>query len=262
MHIHLPKPLHGWRALVGEIGIIVVGVLIALSAEQFTEFVHDRAQVRHGEEALSDNFRRFVTYTAELDAYAPCINARSAELRQLIDRSSIAHRLPNVGPIPQVEARPWQIDTYDAMVTSQSITHVAHSQAILYSRIAMSAIDIYDDAKVEWADWGILASLSGPSRPYEGAEEAQDRTRSCPRRSPGRPHAPNRHKHIGPDQTHWPAERCRLQFGHSRGAKNGIEDGDVQANPSGHHAGSVKSVFHLWTLVILLRLRNCWRPAA
>lgn len=69
MHIHLPKPLHGWRALVGEIGIIVVGVSIALSAEQFAEFLHNRAQVRHGEEALTDNFRRFVTYTAELDAY-------------------------------------------------------------------------------------------------------------------------------------------------------------------------------------------------
>jgi len=175
MHLRLPKPLHGWRALVGEIGIIVVGVLIALSAEQFVEFLHDRAQVRHGEEDLTDNFRRFVTYTAELDAYAPCIAARSAELRQLIDRSSGAHRLPTVGPIPQVEARPWQVDTYDAMVASQAITHVAHGQAILYSRIAMSAIDIYDDAKVEWSDWGILASLSGPSRPYGDAEEAQDR---------------------------------------------------------------------------------------
>ena len=175
MHFHLPKPLHGWRAFAGEVGIIVIGVLIALSAEQFAEYMHNRAQVRHGEEALADNFRRFVTYTSELDAYAPCIAARSEELRQLIDRSAVVHRLPRVGPIPQVEARPWQIDTYDAMVASQAITHVAHGQAILYSRIAMSAIDIYDDAKVEWSDWGILASLTGPSRPYGDAEEAQDR---------------------------------------------------------------------------------------
>ena len=34
MHFHLPKPLHGWRAFFGEVGIIVLGVLIALSAEQ------------------------------------------------------------------------------------------------------------------------------------------------------------------------------------------------------------------------------------
>jgi hypothetical protein len=37
MHFHLPKPLHGWRELVGEVGIIVVGVLIALGAEQVVE---------------------------------------------------------------------------------------------------------------------------------------------------------------------------------------------------------------------------------
>ena len=29
MHFHLPKPLHGWREFVGEVGIIVIGVLIA-----------------------------------------------------------------------------------------------------------------------------------------------------------------------------------------------------------------------------------------
>ena len=37
MHFHLPKPLHGWREFVGEVGIIVVGVLIALAAEQVVE---------------------------------------------------------------------------------------------------------------------------------------------------------------------------------------------------------------------------------
>ena len=37
MHIHLPKPLHGWREFLGEVGIIVIGVLIALGAEQVIE---------------------------------------------------------------------------------------------------------------------------------------------------------------------------------------------------------------------------------
>jgi len=30
MHFRLPKPLHGWREFAGEVGIIVIGVLIAL----------------------------------------------------------------------------------------------------------------------------------------------------------------------------------------------------------------------------------------
>ena len=45
MHFHLPKPLHGWREFVGEVGIIVIGVLIALGAEQVVETLHWRDEV-------------------------------------------------------------------------------------------------------------------------------------------------------------------------------------------------------------------------
>ena len=52
MHVHLPKPLHGWREFLGEVGIIVLGVLIALGAEQIVESLHWRAEVRHAEHAM------------------------------------------------------------------------------------------------------------------------------------------------------------------------------------------------------------------
>ena len=37
MHFHLPKPLHGWREFAGEVGIIVLGVLMALALEQVVD---------------------------------------------------------------------------------------------------------------------------------------------------------------------------------------------------------------------------------
>jgi hypothetical protein len=49
MHFHLPKPLHGWRQFAGEVGIIVLGVLIALAAGQVVEvwqWRHDVGVVR------------------------------------------------------------------------------------------------------------------------------------------------------------------------------------------------------------------------
>lgn len=52
MHFHLPKPIHGWRGFAGEVGIIVVGVLIALGAEQIVETIHWREQTRATREAL------------------------------------------------------------------------------------------------------------------------------------------------------------------------------------------------------------------
>jgi len=32
MHLHLPKAIHGWREFAKEVGIIVLGVLIALGS--------------------------------------------------------------------------------------------------------------------------------------------------------------------------------------------------------------------------------------
>jgi len=45
MRFRLPKPLHGWRAFAGEVGIIVIGVLIALGAQQFVDGIHQRNEV-------------------------------------------------------------------------------------------------------------------------------------------------------------------------------------------------------------------------
>lgn len=52
MHVHLPKPLHGWRAFVGEVGIIVLGVLIALGFEQLVDAAQWRDKIRRAERAM------------------------------------------------------------------------------------------------------------------------------------------------------------------------------------------------------------------
>jgi hypothetical protein len=57
MHFHLPKPLHGWRAFVGEVGIIVLGVLIALGAEQLVQSAHSRQKQHETLERLFEESR-------------------------------------------------------------------------------------------------------------------------------------------------------------------------------------------------------------
>jgi hypothetical protein len=52
MHFHLPKPLHGWREFVGEVGIIVIGVPIALAAEQVVEASYVETQERKSASAF------------------------------------------------------------------------------------------------------------------------------------------------------------------------------------------------------------------
>ena len=72
MHFHLPKPLHGWREFVGEVGIIVVGVLIALGAEQLVQNLRDR-QLAHEARSniqaeLRTNLRQTIANQASMAA--------------------------------------------------------------------------------------------------------------------------------------------------------------------------------------------------
>jgi hypothetical protein len=54
MDIHKPKPWHGARELLKEVGIIVIGVLIALSADQAVQWLHVQREVSEAREALHD----------------------------------------------------------------------------------------------------------------------------------------------------------------------------------------------------------------
>ena len=57
MDIHKPKPWRGWPELLKEVGTIVVGVLIALGAEQAVQWLHWRHQVEVTEERLAAEVR-------------------------------------------------------------------------------------------------------------------------------------------------------------------------------------------------------------
>jgi hypothetical protein len=86
MHFHLAKPLHGWREFFGEVGIIVIGVLIALGAEQVAEAVHWRFETRQLRESLHREIKDDLTNAAYAVMVSPCVRARIQRLdRELTD---------------------------------------------------------------------------------------------------------------------------------------------------------------------------------
>jgi len=85
VHFHLPKPLHGWRQFVGEVGIIVVGVLIALSAEQLVETMHWHHAVDAARDSLSDEIEEKDYDAAELAIAQPCIDRQLQLLEQAVE---------------------------------------------------------------------------------------------------------------------------------------------------------------------------------
>jgi len=87
MHVHLPKPLHGWRAFVGEVGIIVFGVLIALAFGQLAQSVDNRVAAAQAREAIRAEVRENLWWLELRGKYEPCIDRMAADLRVVLDRA-------------------------------------------------------------------------------------------------------------------------------------------------------------------------------
>jgi hypothetical protein len=82
MHFHLPKPLHGWREFVGEVGIIVIGVLIALGAEQMVEAVHWRHEADRAQDSVQNEIADHAFSASEIVIAYPCIDQQLLTLEQ------------------------------------------------------------------------------------------------------------------------------------------------------------------------------------
>src|SRR4051794_1899044 len=87
MHFYLPKPLHGWRAFAGEVGIIVIGVLIALAAEQFVQMLHWRSEARDIRRAVDREAALNLGSFAFNQMQRKCTWRRLNELKQVLEDS-------------------------------------------------------------------------------------------------------------------------------------------------------------------------------
>ena len=132
MHFHLPKPLHGWRAFVGEVGIIVIGVLIALGAEQLVETIHERREL--------DQLRQ--SLRAELaDSRARWENMRAAD--QCAERRLVAleHWLATAPPNATLEhAYPLFLWSMHSSAWDIAKNNPALSQLPLRDRLAYAGL--------------------------------------------------------------------------------------------------------------------------
>lgn len=84
MLFRLPVPRHGWRAFWGEVGIIVLGVLTALVAQQVVEGLSQRSQARAAERAIREEIEINFARLRERSSVKPCVDRRLDEIQALI----------------------------------------------------------------------------------------------------------------------------------------------------------------------------------
>jgi hypothetical protein len=152
MQVHLPKPLHGWRQFAGEVGIIVLGVLIALSFGQIVEQWQWHVEVGTTREALANELVAAANQGGERIAVEDCLRDRIGELAARLNASRgkwTADPMPlgpTVKPTPHwdnrgmgrvyaVPLRGWSQDAWDTAKSTGVLNHMGHQEIADYSAV-------------------------------------------------------------------------------------------------------------------------------
>jgi hypothetical protein len=175
MHFHLPKPLHGWREFAGEVGIIVIGILIALGAEQIVENIHWHHQLEVERGALD------AEVVSNLDAVQgrmllePCIRRRLRDLARILsERPAKAPRL--IGPVGIPVPIGGSKGAWNIAVASGAISHMPLEEQLAYSN-AFTNYENWDqmrrDERAAWIHLNVLDRGSALSEAnWAGLREA------------------------------------------------------------------------------------------
>ena len=170
MEIHKPKPVHGWRELLSEIVVIVIGVSIALAAEQLVETLHWREQVQGAHKALAADMATVLGMAAEREGFSSCLDQHLNHLADDIDEASRTGRLPPQGAMHRAPRRLWRLNSWDGLVAAGIGPHLPRDELLRISQMAFY-LSLAEQADVdENVQWTRLYAMVGPGRAAETGE--------------------------------------------------------------------------------------------
>jgi hypothetical protein len=159
MHLHLPKPLHGWREFAGEVGIIVLGILIALGAEQVVAAAHQRQEGAQAEGIIRSELELNLGRLQSRRGIHSCVDRRIEDIQNLLDdaASNPGIATPSWIGRPQywsfLSSR-WQAESQAgraALVDQRRLS----DYGIMYARMQ----NLLDEMGAEQTDWAKLRTL-------------------------------------------------------------------------------------------------------
>ena len=158
MHFHLPKPLHGWREFAGEVGIIVIGVLIALGAEQVVESAHLRSETDALRASMHDELADDLGRWEVMHSQQRCLQIWLSQLGAWSDSApaTAKWRIQSNGPaLFHVHVSTWELARGSAAVAGMPLGE-RDQLADLYQVLEYAELD----GRQVTADWQDAFSLA------------------------------------------------------------------------------------------------------
>jgi hypothetical protein len=134
MRLHLPKPLHGWRAFAGEVGVIVIGVLIALAAQQILETWNWHNDAEEARAALRTEIQDDDLPQAYARvAIAPCLDAQLKQLQNAFDDHMDRSQFLTMARAYLPPKRTWDEEAWKAVVATGVLSRGSSQELIRWS---------------------------------------------------------------------------------------------------------------------------------
>ena len=156
----IPTPINGWRVFWGEVGIIVLGVLIALGAQQVVEAINWKREVAGFRDAIREEVNLDLGTYPYRAKQKPCMTARLDELQRWLDgwRDGRGERL--LGPIGMTTSHVIRTNVWDSR-DPDTFAHMPRNEKLeysfLYSEFANNEVHRLDEREA----WIQLASFEG-----------------------------------------------------------------------------------------------------
>jgi hypothetical protein len=170
-HVDAPNPkrVHNWPDFLKEVGTIVLGVIIALAAEQAVDTYNWHHEVGVVEDSLDDELADSLFAARERVKISDCQSRTLDRLDQLADesRNTLVIRNP-----PVTRNRVWGSSAWDAAVASGAIAHMPHDTRNAYAEL-FSFVRLFRELNLRQQE--LWATVSAYRRPRPLTETSRER---------------------------------------------------------------------------------------
>ena len=156
-HLHVPKPIHGWRQFFNEVAVIAVGIAIALGGEELVSQWNEHRYADKSFEAIKDEVEVNLGRMQARIATADCIDRRLDEVAAYVEHPEGKKRPSWVGR-PQVWAM--QSSAVGAARSYGSLTVLPREEQMTISTVYSTMDQFADIEKDEQWAWAELRSIT------------------------------------------------------------------------------------------------------
>ncbi len=141
------NPPNGWNAVAWELAIVVLGVVIALGAQQAVETLRWRDEARRTEEALTIEIAKSVVHAIERQMVSRCLSDRLSYLIGKVSSNEgawagepmplqqVATAVKSVPAAYRTPNRRWNDNVWESAQTGDVFNHMPRARVAAFSNI-------------------------------------------------------------------------------------------------------------------------------